>query len=205
MWRPIKQTSVMHASLQSYWAHVLSKYKYTQSLMTPNSACYVYISYFGQHLQKWHVHQWSEIGPHRDRCQISCIWILLVGEHWVAGSVGSLPGSGKGLAWCQPLATTVNRRHTKHINDHIPVHKDIFVSHQSKGYRSHFGRWVYIAAVAFFLFVIPPAKFAGVYTDPYVRPFVHISNPLLLLDSWTEFHETFRNCSLHNAILHLLF
>ena len=32
-----------------------------------------------------------------------------------------------------------------------------------------------------------------------------ISNPLLLLDRWTEFHETFRNCSLHDAILHLLF
>ena len=32
-----------------------------------------------------------------------------------------------------------------------------------------------------------------------------ISNPLLLLDRCTEFHETFRNCSLHDAILHLLF
>ena len=32
-----------------------------------------------------------------------------------------------------------------------------------------------------------------------------ISNPLLLLDRWTEFHETFRNCSPHGAILHLLF
>lgn len=39
-----------------------------------------------------------------------------------------------------PVATTVNRKHTKHINDHIPVHKDIFVLHQSKRYRSHFGR-----------------------------------------------------------------
>ena len=31
---------------------------------------------------------------------------------------------------------------------------------------------------------IPPAKFAGIYSDPYVRPFVRpsdpISNPLLL-------------------------
>ena len=54
-----------------------------------------------------------------------------------------------------------------------------------------------------------PAKFAGVYSDPYVCPFdrpsVPISNLLLLLDRWTEFHETFRNCSLHDAILHLLF
>ena len=49
-----------------------------------------------------------------------------------------------------PVATTVNRKHTKHINDHISVHKDIFVSHQSKGYWRHFGRRVYIAAVAFF-------------------------------------------------------
>ena len=32
-----------------------------------------------------------------------------------------------------------------------------------------------------------------------------ISNPLLLYDRWTEFHETFRDCSLHDAILHLLF
>ena len=32
-----------------------------------------------------------------------------------------------------------------------------------------------------------------------------ISNPLLLLDRWTEFHENFRNCLLHDAILHLLF
>ena len=32
-----------------------------------------------------------------------------------------------------------------------------------------------------------------------------ISNRLLLLDHWTEFHETFRHYSLHDAILHLLF
>ena len=32
-----------------------------------------------------------------------------------------------------------------------------------------------------------------------------IFNPLLLLDRWTEFHETFRNCLLHDAILHHLF
>ena len=29
-----------------------------------------------------------------------------------------------------------------------------------------------------------------------------ISNSLLRKDRWTEFHETFRNCSLHDAICH---
>ena len=55
----------------------------------------------------------------------------------------------------------------------------------------------------------PRNKLRGVYSDPYVRPFVHpsdpISNQLLHLDRWTENHETFRNCSLHDAILHVLF
>ena len=60
------------------------------------------------------------------------------------------------------------------------------------------------------LLYTPQTKFGGyIVTDPYVRSFVcpsvPISNPLLLLDRWTEFHETFRNCSLHDAILNLLF
>ena len=51
-----------------------------------------------------------------------------------------------------------------------------------------------------------PRKFAGdIMILMSVRPSLPISNPLLLLDRWTEFHETFRNCSLHDAILHLLF
>ena len=39
----------------------------------------------------------------------------------------------------------------------------------------------------------------------FVRPSFPICNQLLLLDRWTEFHENFSNCSLHDAILHLLF
>ena len=163
MWHPIKQTSVAHVSLQLYGAHVLSKYKYSQSFTTPNSACYVYISYFGQHLQKWHVHRWSEIGPHLDRCQISYIWIVLVGEHWVAGSGDSLPGSGKGLAWCQPLTGghyCKQKTHQSYQGPHVQyiyktpypytyIRKPLFHINQ-KGDRGHLGRWAYIAGVAFF-------------------------------------------------------
>ena len=55
--------------------------------------------------------------------------------------------------------------------------------------------------------IIPPAIFAGVYSDScsFVHPSVPISNPLLLLDRWTEFQEIFRNCSLPDVTLHLQF
>ena len=57
---------------------------------------------------------------------------------------------------------------------------------------------------------IPPQSLRGyivilMSVRSFVCPSLPISNPLLLLDRWTKFHETFRNCSLHDAILHLLF